>query len=183
MWHGSWNFCLFVCPSIDNLCRLALKCLFSSPDLCSGWAIVITFCLSSVRPLTFSNDLLWSHWANFAQISYGTSLGWGNERLLKWLWSFVLDVPNAHIWKKSFKKSFPELGMSWGWIFAQIIGDEGILKLLKWWSYIDVWPFYGEVKFASLCICMGPIMLKNVENPKLLWNLWANVAQISSGAS
>ena len=29
-------------------------------------------------------------------------------------------------------------------------------------------PFYGEVKFASLCICMGPIHLygKNVENLK-----------------
>ena len=31
--------------------------------------------------------LLWSRWANFAQISYGASLGWGNERLLKWSWS------------------------------------------------------------------------------------------------
>ena len=32
-------------------------------------------------------------------------------------------------------------------------------KLLKWWAYIDVWPFYSEVKFASLCICMGTIHL------------------------
>ena len=34
--------------------------IFSSPELCSGWAIVITFHPSSVRPcvclLTFSND-------------------------------------------------------------------------------------------------------------------------------
>ena len=39
-------------------------------------------------------------------------------------------------------------------------------KLLKWWSYVDVLPFYGKVKFASPCICMGPIYLygKNVEN-------------------
>ena len=22
-------------------------------------------------------------------------------------------------------------------------------KLLKWWSYVDIWPFYGKVKFAS----------------------------------
>ena len=34
----------------------------------------------------FKRLLLWSLWANFAQISYGASLGWGNERLLKWWW-------------------------------------------------------------------------------------------------
>ena len=34
-------------------------------------------------------------------------------------------------------------------------GTGGLPKLLKELSYIDVWPFYGKVKFASLCICMG----------------------------
>ena len=68
--------------------------IFSSPELCSGWAIVITFRPSSVCPSVrpsfrpsvniFKRLLLWSHWANFAQISYGASLGWGNKRLLKW---------------------------------------------------------------------------------------------------
>ena len=52
---------------------------------------------------------------------------------------------------------------------------------------VVVWPFYGEVKFVSQCICMGTIHLcgKNVENFKqlLLRSLWANVAQISCGAS
>ena len=66
-------------------------------------------------------------------------------------------------------------------------GMEDLPKLLKWVSYIDVWPFYREVKFASLCICMGPILLygKNIENFKqlLLWSHLANVAQISCGAS
>ena len=66
-------------------------------------------------------------------------------------------------------------------------GTGGLPKLLKWWSYIEVWLFYGEVKFASLCICIGTIHLygKNVENFKqlLLWSLLANVAQISCGAS
>ena len=39
-------------------------------------------------------------------------------------------------------------------------------KLLKWWSYVDLWPFYGKVIFAShafvwaLYIYMG----KHVEN-------------------
>ena len=61
------------------------------------------------------------------------------------------------------------------------LGTGGLPKMLKYWSYIDIWPFYGKVNFASLCICMG----KNVQNFKqlLLWSLWTNFAQISYGAS
>ena len=65
-------------------------------------------------------------------------------------------------------------------------GTGDLPKLLKWWSYIDVWPFYDEVKFASVCICLGPIHLygKNVVNFKwLLWSLRANAPQISCVAS
>ena len=66
-------------------------------------------------------------------------------------------------------------------------GTGGLPKLRKWWSYTDVWPFCGKVKFASVCICIGTIHLygKNVDNFKwlLLWSLWANVAQISYGTS
>ena len=42
----------------------------------------------------------------------------------------------------------------------------GALSLHKWWSYVDIWPFYDKVKFASPCICMGPMHLyrKNIEN-------------------
>ena len=35
---------------------------------------------------------------NVAQISFGTSLGQGNERLLKWLRSTDQDGRHAHIW-------------------------------------------------------------------------------------
>ena len=31
-------------------------------------------------------------------------------------------------------------------------GTGGLPKLLKELSYVDVWPFYSKVKFASLCI-------------------------------
>ena len=34
-------------------------------------------------------------------------------------------------------------------------GTGGLPTLLKELSYVDVWPFYGKVKFATLCICMG----------------------------
>ena len=53
-----------------------------------------------VRPSVniFKQLLLWSRWANFAQISYGASLGWGNEKLLKWSRSVDQDGRHAHIW-------------------------------------------------------------------------------------
>ena len=54
----------------------------------------------SVRPSVniFKRLLLWNHWANFAQISYGASLGWGNKTLLKWSRSVDQDGRHAHIW-------------------------------------------------------------------------------------
>ena len=62
-------------------------------------------------------------------------------------------------------------------------GTRGLPKLLKELSYVDIWHFYGRVKFASLYICMSPIHLnrKIVENFKvlLLWSHWAKFAQIS----
>ena len=66
-------------------------------------------------------------------------------------------------------------------------GTRGQPKLQKELSYVDVWPFYSKVKFASLCICMSSIHLngKIVKSFKrlLLWSLWANFVQISYGAT
>ena len=38
-------------------------------------------------------------------------------------------------------------------------GTGNLPKLLKWWSYVDVWLFYSKIKFASPRICMGHIHL------------------------
>ena len=62
------------------------------------------------------------------------------------------------------------------------LGTGGLPKLLKWWSYIVVWPFYGGVKFASVCICMCPVHCWEFPTTSPLKPL-ANVAQISYGAS
>ena len=50
----------------------------------------------------------------------------------------------------------------------KLSGTGGLPKLLKGLSYIDFDFFYGEVKFVSVCICMGPIHLygKSVDNFK-----------------
>ena len=51
----------------------------------------------SVRP-QFQTSYSLNHWANLIQISYGDSLGRGNESLFKWSWSHDQDGRHAHIW-------------------------------------------------------------------------------------
>ena len=99
LWRSKKNNCKF-----DN-CRCVIHDIFSSPELFSGWAIVITFHPSSVHSSVniFKRLLLWSRLASFAQISYGASLGWGEEKLLKWSRSIDQDGHYAHIWGKPLK--------------------------------------------------------------------------------
>ena len=111
--------------------------------------------------------LLWSLWANVAQISCGALLGQGNKRLLKWSWSIDQKWLPCPYMVKTFKNLFLQNQISPGLLSLHKLWGTGDLpKLLKWWSYVDVWSFNGKVKFASPCICMGHIHLcgKNVEN-------------------
>ena len=77
----------------------------------------------------FKRLLLWSRWANFAQISYGASRG--NESLLKWSPSVDQDGCHAIYGKNLSKSSSPEPRMPWGWIFAQIIRDRRSTKVAQ----------------------------------------------------
>ena len=51
----------------------------------------------------FKHLLLWNHWANWTPISYGDSLGCGNESLFKWSWSHDQDDRHAYI--QAFKRA------------------------------------------------------------------------------
>ena len=57
-------------------------------------------------------------------------------------------------------------------------GMGGLPKLLKELSYVDIWPFYGKVKFASLCICIGKTFKNLLQNRACLM---AESLHISSG--
>ena len=81
--------------------------IFSSPEpKAHWWANSIPVTSLSVRPSVvcrpsvniFKHLLLWNHWANWTQISYGDSLGYGNESLFNWFWSHDQDGRHAHIW-------------------------------------------------------------------------------------
>ena len=75
---------------------------------------------------------------------------------------------------------------NWGCLGAKSVhkssGTGDLPKLLKRLSYVDIWPFYGKVKFASLCICMSPITFiwENCWEFDDLWSHWAKFAQIFS---
>ena len=78
----------------------------------------------------FKQLLLWSLLANFAQISYGASLGRGNKRLLKWPW--FVDQDGCHAMVKTFKNL---LLLNRGCFGAESLhkssGTGGLPKLLK----------------------------------------------------
>ena len=44
------------------------------------------------------------------------------------------------------------------WYMYIASGMWGLPNLFKWWSWINLWLFYGKVKFASLYTCMGTML-------------------------
>ena len=86
----------------------------------------------------------------------GFVMCWENKWLLKWL-------PCPYM-VKTFKNLLQNQECLGAESLHKSSGMADLPKLLKWLLYIDNWPFDSKVKFASLCICMGPIHLygKNV---------------------
>ena len=68
-------------------------------------------------------------------------------------------LPCPYIIKTFKKSSSPEPNNPWGLIFAQVIMDGRSTKIAKVMVLHWCLTFYGMVKFASPCICMGPIHL------------------------
>ena len=141
-----------------------------------------------VRPLTFSNNFSLKPLSQFCSNFICSLLRVGERTIAKMVTDRLPRWPPCPYMVKTFKNL---LLQNQGFLGAESLhessGTGGLPKLLKELSYVDVWPFYGKVKFASLCICMSLIHLngKIVENFKglLLWSLSANFAQISYGAT
>ena len=135
---------------------------------------------SPLKPLSqFCSNFIWSH------------LRVGKQKIAKIVMVHWPRWPPCPYIVKTFKNLLLQnlecLGAE---SLHKSLGTRGLPKLLKELSYVDIWPFYGtvkyaygKVKFASLCICMSPIHLnrKSIENFKglLLWSHWAKFAQIS----
>ena len=128
---------------------------------------------SPLKPLSqFCSNFIWSH------------LRVGKPKIAKIVAVSWPRWPPCPYMVKTFKNL---LLQNWEGLGAESLhkssGTRSLPKLIKELSYVDIWPFYGKVKFASLCICMSPIHLngKIFENfkPLLLWSHWAKFAQIS----
>ena len=128
---------------------------------------------SPLKPLSqFCSDFIWSH------------LRMGKQKIAKIVAIHWPRWPPCPYMVKTFKNLLLQnrecLGAE---SLHESSGMGGLPKLLEELLYVDIWPFYGKIKFASLCICMSPIHLnrKIVENFKglLLWSHWAKFAQIS----
>ena len=120
--------------------------------------------------------------SQFCSISYGASL-----KIAKMVAVRRPRWPPCPYMVKTFKNLLHNRGCLAAESLHESSGTGGQPNLLKELSYVDVWPFYGKVKFASLCICMSSIHLngKIVKSFKRLlhWSLWANFVQISYGAT
>ena len=86
------------------------------------------------------------------------------QRLLKWSVHWPRWLPCPYM-VKTFKNLLLQNKISPGALSLHKSSGTGDLpKLLKWWSYFDIWPFYGKVKFAShafvwaLYIYMGKML-------------------------
>ena len=83
-------------------------------------------------------------------------------------WSKCLPCPYTCM-VKTFKNSSPEPNKPGPYSYHKLWGVGDLLKLLKWWSYVDVRHFYGKVKFASQCICIGHNIMH------LYWKFWGDL--------
>ena len=153
--------------------KFASLCICMSPVHLNGKIVWEFQTTSPLKPLSqFCSNFIWSH------------LRVGKQKIAKIVGVSWPRWPPCPYMIKTFKNLLLQnrecLGAK---SLHKSSGTRGLPKLLKEFSYVDIWPFCGRVKFASLCICMSPIHLnrKIVENFNLLllWSHWAKFAQIS----
>ena len=53
------------------------------------------------------------------------------------------------------KSSSLEPKCQWPWKLVCNIGYSSTLSFFKWWPCVDLYIFYGNVKFGPLCFCIG----------------------------
>ena len=124
--------------------------------------------LSVVRPLTFQTTSPLKPLSHFCSNFIWSLLRVGERKIAKMVMVRWPRWPPRPYMVKTFKNLLLQnrecLGAE---PLQESSGTGGLPKLLKELSYVDVWRFYGKVKFASLCICMG----KTFKN--LLLQNWA----------
>ena len=98
----------------------------------------------------FKQLLLWSLWANFCSNFIWSLFRVGERKIAKMVAVRWPSWPPRPYMVKTFKNLLLQnrecLGAE---PLQESSGTGGLPTLLKELSYVDVWPFYGKVKFAS----------------------------------
>ena len=152
----------------------------------------LTFDLFTLRSILLPYAFVWEKWPEFQTTSPLEPLGqfcsnfiWsllrvGEQKIAKMVTVRWPRWPPRPYMVKTFKNLLLQnRECLWAEPWQESSRTGGLPTLLKELSYVDVWPIYGKVKFASLCICMGKTF-KNL----LLQNwacLMAESLHISSG--
>ena len=97
-------------------------------------------------------------WWSYIKFDLWSLLGAGERKIVKMIVVHWLRWPPCPYMVKTFEDLLLQNQISlWALSLHKSSGTGDLPKLLKSWSYLDYWPFYGKVKFDSSCICMGPI--------------------------
>ena len=105
----------------------------------------------------FKRLLLWNLWANVGSNFMWSLLRLGERKIAKMVavhWPRWLPCPYM---VKTLKNLLLQNQISPGALSLHKSSGTGDLpKLLKWWSYVDIWPLYVKVKFASYAFVWAP---------------------------
>ena len=152
-----WWSWLYFCP--DECDTTSTLHIFSSPEpKAHWWAYRIgrppsSVCLSSTL---FKHLLLRNHWADWSQISYGVSVGWGE-------WKFVQTVlvtwprwpPCPYMVKTLKKSSSPEPKGRWPWNLVCSIRCSSTTKIVQMMTLGWPWPILRQGQIWSLMLLYG----------------------------
>ena len=149
-WSGSP---LFSIPfaSLDTLLYSRATFLAHLSRRLIWWAYRIGRPPSSSSTL-FKHLLLRNHWADQSHISYGASMGWGNESLLKRSWSHDQD---GRIYDKNLKKSSLEPKGRWPWNLVCTTGYSSTTKFAQMITLGWPWPILRQGQIWSLMLLYG----------------------------
>ena len=140
------------------------------------------------------HTFIWKKISNdFSSEAYGPMLlkfyveaEWKIAKMVAVHWPRWLPCPYM---VKTFKNLLLQNQISPGALSLHKSSGTGDLpKLLKLWSYVDIWPFYGKVKFAShtfvwaLYIYMGKMLRIHILDIssiiQLNWNLMMSIGAL-----
>ena len=99
--------------------------------------------------------LLRNDWADWSQISYGVSMGWGNKSFSNGPGHMTKMAAMPTYGKNLKKSSSPELKADDLDTWYAASGARVLPNLFKLWPFVDLDLFYGKVIFGPLCFCMG----------------------------